>query len=144
MSITPLEVIESGGFANVTTSVFLPVWSCALSLSNCIFFLIIFIVYLIALGIFLFRISRKVKLVRNHKVLFVLTIIFVIIQILNLICRLVHDSLQIHARLLSESGQLVEWSLFLAIQVTAGITTFAMYINFISLFEIIFFVQRLL
>ncbi|EFC45936.1 predicted protein [Naegleria gruberi] len=87
MSIVPLEVIESGGFANVTTSVFLP--------------------------------------------------------ILNLICRLVHDSLQIHARLLSESGQLVEWSLFLAIQVTAGITTFAMYINFISLFEIIFFVQRL-
>ena len=137
----PIEINE---YANVTTGAFLPVWSNAISLANCLFFLIVFLVYLIGLGLFLFRISTKIKLVRNHKILFGLTILFVLIQCLNLMCRLVLDSMQMHGRILSESGQLVEWNFFVAIQVMGGVSTFFMYINFISLFEIIFFIQSML
>ena len=138
------QVVNVNGYANVTADSYLPVWSNAVSLCNSIFFLIVYSMYLIGLVIFLFRMNRKVKIVMNHKILISLTLLFVSIQCINLVCRIVLDSITMRGRIIAESGQLVEWGLFVSIQVMAGITTFAMYINLISLFEILFFIQSML
>ena len=138
------DAINSNGYANVTLDSYLPVWSNAISISNSVFFLAVYSVYLVCSVAFLIRASRKIKINANHKKLFALTILFVIIQCINLLVRICYDSVHIRARIIAETGSLVEWSFFVVLQTLGGFTTAAMYINYISLFEILFFVQRML
>ena len=139
------KVVNINGFANVTQDTFKPVWSSGLTMANSVVFLILFSVLMIALVWFLIRVTRKVTLKRNQKILCTMTGIFVIIQIVLLLSRLVSDSLQIVARLRTEQNNLmIEWELFVAVQVFAGLITYFMLCNFVILIGILFFVQRML
>ena len=138
------QVINQNGYVNVTSDYFKPLWSSGLTMANSGVFLCLYTIYMIGLVAFLIRVTRKVQLKRNHKILFSMTTIFVLVQIILLIMRIVSDALQIESRILTERKELVGWDLFLAVQIFAGIITFFMLINFVILMVIMFFVQRML
>ncbi|KAF0973879.1 hypothetical protein FDP41_007266 [Naegleria fowleri] len=89
---------------------------------------------------FLRRLSNQLK--RTHKVLLTWTVVFVSIQALTQLLRIANDVLTIYARETAEASQLVEWSFFTAMNTVSGVTTFFTFINLMSLFVILFFVQQ--
>ncbi|KAG2374429.1 hypothetical protein C9374_010713 [Naegleria lovaniensis] len=117
MSEQPLPSLNVDGYANVSVSYYFPTWLGYATISNSSFF---FIAY----------------------VLLTWTIVFVAIQSLTQLLRIVNDVLTIYARETAETERLVEWSFFTALNTISGVTTFFTFINIMSLFVILFFVQQ--
>ncbi|KAG2374007.1 hypothetical protein C9374_011672 [Naegleria lovaniensis] len=145
-----MSSLQSNQFANVTVDYYLPVWAASMSIGNSVLYICCFIIYLLFLAVFIFRVSRRnqaqpqqQQLKKNHKILFSLVVIQILIQCLNLSVRIIGDSMAIRMRQIAESGQLVEWNFFLATNILTGLATFFMFTNFITLFVILFFVQKM-
>ncbi|EFC50093.1 predicted protein [Naegleria gruberi] len=136
-------IINDNGYTNVTLDQFRPIWSSSLVLSNTILFLFLFTIYMFILIGFIYKVTRKLKLKRNQKILFIMTGIYVTVQIMSLLIRVVNESLQLTVRTRAENGGLIEWELFVTMQVFAGLNTFSMLSNFLTLFSIVIFVQNM-
>lgn len=134
--------LNVGGYANVSVSYYFPTWLSYSTISNSPFLFIAYVIYLICLAMFLRRLSNQLK--RTHKVLLTWTVVFVSIQALTQLLRIANDVLTIYARETAEASQLVEWSFFTAMNTVSGVTTFFTFINLMSLFVILFFVQQVL
>lgn len=130
------------GYANVSYTHYLPVWVNSLSMANSICFGI----YYMCMGIFFYKIkSRKIELKRIHKLLFVLAILFVAIQSVTLIVRVVFDAMHLYARIYTEStGNLLRMEFLIALNVMGALTIFFMFSDFIFLFIVLFFFQKIL
>lgn len=143
-----MSSLQSNQFANVTVDYYLPVWAASMSIGNSTLYICCFIIYLMCLAGFIIRVSRRQQaqqqLKKNHKILFSLVVIQVLIQCFNLTVRLIADSMAIRMRQIAESGQLVAWNFFLATNILTGLATFFMFTNFVTLFVILFFVQKML
>ncbi|EFC35660.1 predicted protein [Naegleria gruberi] len=137
-------IVNGEGYTNVTLDQMKPIWASGLVLSNTIIFLILFSVYIFVLIGFIIRVTRKLKLKRNQTILFIMTGIYVTVQIFSLLVRVVNETLQLVIREKIEAGQLIEWKLFIAMQVFLGLNSFTMTSNFLTLFSIIVFVQNML
>ncbi|EFC44705.1 predicted protein [Naegleria gruberi] len=147
------------GFVNVSSvNAFPPIWGPAASMANSGFYLCLFIIYFICFGLLLSLIRNRIKhqhvssekkvgegiMKRNHIIMFLLAGSMVAIQCINLLIRIVNDILFIRARIIVERGERVSYSHYMAIWVTAGFSSFFMFLNFIMLFVILFFVQMVL
>ncbi|KAG2388031.1 hypothetical protein C9374_000881 [Naegleria lovaniensis] len=133
------------GYANVSYTHYLPVWVNSLSMANSIFYLICFGLYYLSMAFFLYKIkSRKIELKRNHKLLFVLAIVFVAIQSMTLIIRVVYDGLHLYARIYTEStGNLLRMEFLIALNLMGALTIFFMFSDFIFLFIVLFYFQKI-
>ena len=88
-------IVNGEGYTNVTLDQMKPIWASGLVLSNTIIFLILFTVYIFVLIGFIIRVTRKLKLKRNQTILFIMTGIYVTVQIFSLLVRVVKRNLTI-------------------------------------------------
>jgi len=140
-----MPVVTPEGKANVTVDFFHPSWSSAISLANSGFYIIVYMIYYAVMVSFLIRIAgSNTKMKRNPKILFVLGAVFVAIQILGLVVRMVYDAMDLHSRLAAERGELTDWSYVVVMLVVSGISTFLVLFNMLFLYVILYFCQGIL
>ena len=143
---------------NVTTDFFPPVWTSSTSIGNSVLYLSLYSIYLIAFIILFSRINGRIKILnesaksksrnkvikRNHIIIFAFVLILILVEMINLILRIVGDGLSLNARMKLDNNMQVLTSEYLAIWIVNGFSTLFMYSNFIMLFLIMFVVQMIL
>ena len=97
------------------------------------------------MGVFMKKLLvKKIELKKSPKIMFTLAAMFVAIEYATLIVRIVYDALHINARLRAEAGELLSETFFVTLNVIGALSVLLMFSDYIFLFVVLFFFQRIL